>query len=60
MYFPFVWNICMVQVKASTGRKQETIAKNPAWSDRGGFTGQYSPNAVDASGNRVPRRCYLL
>jgi outer membrane protein OmpA-like peptidoglycan-associated protein len=40
--------------KGQHWQQAKNYGKNPAWSDRGGFTGQYSPNAVDASGNRFP------
>ena len=35
-------------------QEARNFSKNPAWSNAGGFTGQYQPNRVDAAGNRIP------
>ena len=42
-----------------TGRGQHwqqatNYGKNPAWSDQQSFPGQYTPDRVDAAGNRIP------
>ncbi len=40
--------------KGQHWQQATNYGKNPAWSNRFGFPGQYSPNVVDASGNRIP------
>lgn len=40
--------------KGQHWQESRNFAKNPAWSNVGSNTGQYTPNVVTASGDRVP------